>query len=186
MKQLLLTAALTCLLATPAIACVGKTVVVGSLDSPRGRLVAQVLAILINERTGTTVKVTEFADADALHRGLAGGTVDLGVEHPRRALLRLGLDAPADPAAAAEAAKGAYLEKLNLVWMPPLGFGGPEAGDGPGAPVVRKDTIKKFPALPRLIAKTEGLLPDAVLAALEKAGDPARVAREYLREKKLI
>ncbi len=185
MKRLLLTAALSWLLAGPAAACVGKTVVVGSLDSPRGRLVAQVLAILINERTGTTVKVTEFADAEALHRGLAGGSVDLGVEHPRRALARLGLEAPADPAAALEAAKGAYLEKLNLVWMPALGFGGADP-DGQGAPVVRKDTVKKFPALPRLIAKTEGLLPDAVLATLEKAGDPARVAREYLREKKLI
>jgi osmoprotectant transport system substrate-binding protein len=54
------------------------------------------------------------------------------------------------------------------------------------APVARKDTLKKFPALPRLIAKTKGLLPDGVLASLAQTGEPARSARQFLREKKLI
>lgn len=186
MTRLALCLVLSWFLAAPAAACVGKTVVVGAVETPRGQVVAQLIAILINERTGTTVKIAGFPDGEALHRGLAAGDVDIAVEHAQRALGRLGLEAPADPAASLEAAKATYLERLNLIWMPPLGFSGPATDPGPGAPVVRKDTVKKFPALPRLIAKTEGLLPESVLAALAKAGEPAQVAREFLREKKLI
>ncbi|HSH69816.1 MAG TPA: hypothetical protein VK997_07850, partial [Deferrisomatales bacterium] len=68
MRKLLI--ALTLLLASlatvPAAACVGKTLIIGAVETPEGRLVAQVIAILINERTGTTVKIQNFADADAV------------------------------------------------------------------------------------------------------------------------
>ncbi|MDF1553897.1 MAG: glycine betaine ABC transporter substrate-binding protein [Deferrisomatales bacterium] len=182
--------ALTLLLASlatvPATACVGKTLIIGAVETPEGRLVAQVIAILINERTGTTVKIQNFADPDAVHRELSAGDVDIAVEYPARALVRLGRAVPADPKAAYTEAKAAYLEQLNLVWLPPLGFQAPGDHGGAAAPVAQKHTLKKFPALPRLIAKTQDLLPDATLAALVKAGDPALVAREFLREKKLI
>ena len=174
------------LLAPPALACVGKTLVIGADRTPRSRFVAQVLAILINERTGTTVKIAEFTDAEAVHRALASGEADIAVEYASRALSRLGLPAAADAEEALRAARAAYQEKLNLTWLPPLGF--TDSGDGRAvaAPVARKDTLKKFPALPRLIAKTEGVLPDGLLATLAEKGDPARTAREFLRGKKLI
>ena len=174
------------LAAHPAAACVGKTLIIGAEETPQGRLVAQVIAILINERTGTTVKIQSFADADSVHRELTTGDVDIAVEFPARALGRLGKAVPADPEAAYTEAKAAYLEQLNLVWLPPLGFHDPGDHDGSAAPVAQKHTLKKFPALPRLIAKTRDLLPDATLAKLVAAGDPAQTAREFLREKKLI
>ncbi len=172
--------------ALPAGACVGKTLIIGTDETPESRLVAQVIAILINERTGTTVKIQNFPDADAVHRELSTGDVDIAVEYPARALGRLGRAVPADPQAAYTEAKAAYLEQLNLVWLPPLGFGDPGGQGGMAAPVAQKNTLKKFPALPRLIAKTKDLLPDSVLTELVGAGDPAKVAREFLREKKLI
>jgi osmoprotectant transport system substrate-binding protein len=172
------------LFCTPAAACVGRTLVIGGVETPRGQLVAQVIAILINERTGTTVKIMGFPSAEALHRKLATGAVDIAVEHTDRALARLDLEVPTDPEAAYRAAKSAYLKSLNLVWLPPLGFSDQVAGLA--APVARKDTLKKFPALPRLIAKTKDLLPDDVLATLTRAGEPAHSARQFLREKKLI
>jgi osmoprotectant transport system substrate-binding protein len=172
--------------ALPGAACVGKTLIIGAEPTPEGRLVAQVIAILINERTGTTVKIENFADADAVHHELATGDVDIAVEFPSIALERLGLSTPSDPETAYAAAKAAYLEKLNLVWLPPLGYHGQAGEIGTAAPVAQKHTLKKFPALPRLIAKTKDLLPDLTLAKLVKAGDPAQAAREFLREKKLI
>ena len=181
-----LTLLLVSFAALPAEACVGKTLIIGAGPTPEGRLVAQVIAILINERTGTTVKIKNFADADAVHRELTSGDVDIAVEYPARALGRLGRAVPADPDTAYAEAKAAYLEQLNLVWLPPLGFRDPGEHDGIAAPVAQKNTLKKFPALPRLIAKTKDLLPDATLAELVKAGDPAKVAREFLRKKKLI
>ncbi|GAB4283496.1 MAG: lipoprotein [Deferrisomatales bacterium] len=168
----------------PAGACVGKTLVVGAVQSPEGQVVAQVIAILINERTGTTVKIEDFADADTLHEGLTSGRVDIGVEHVGRALGRLQLPVPGDDEEAYRRVKSAYLESLNLVWLPPLGFH--RVGAGLAAPVARKDTLKKFPALPRLIAKTRGLLPDEVLAGLLREEEASRAARQLLRDKKLI
>jgi len=169
-----------------AAACVGKTLVVGAVQTPEGRVVAQILAILINERTGTTVKIADFADPEALHRSLAVGEADIGVEFTGAALTRLGLAASPSADEAYQAVKAAYLERLNLVWLPRLGFSDATAAPGEAAPVARKDTLKKFPALPRLIAKTEGLLSDQVVKGLSGAGEPARTAREFLREKKLI
>jgi osmoprotectant transport system substrate-binding protein len=181
-----LTLLLVSVSALPAAACVGKTLIIGAVETPEGRLVAQVIAILINERTGTTVKIQDFADADTVHRVLTTGEVDIAVEFSARALDRLGKTVPADPQTAYSEAKAAYLEQLNLVWLPPLGFGESGTHDGVAAPVARKQTLKKFPALPRLIAKTRDLLPDATLARLVDAGDPAQAARAFLREKKLI
>ncbi len=181
-----LTLLLVSFAAQPAGACVGKTLIIGADETPESRMVAQVIAILINERTGTTVKIQNFADADAVHRELSTGDVDIAMEYPARALGRLGHAVPADPQDAYTEAKATYLEQLNLVWLPPLGFSGPAAASGIAAPVAQKSTLKKFPALPRLIAKTKDLLPDSVLAELVSAGDPAKVAREFLREKKLI
>lgn len=186
MKRLpLLTLALW-LCASPALACVGKTLVIGADRSARGRFVAQVIAILINERTGTTVKITDFPDTEAVHKGLTGGDVDIAVEYAARALARLGLAKEDSPDAAVKAVKAAYQEKLNLAWLQSLGFTEPGDAKSVAATVVRKDTLKKFPALPRLLAKTEGVLPDALIASLTTSGDPAKAAREFLKGKKLI
>lgn len=186
MKRLPLTLLALWLTASPALACVGKTLVIGSDRSPRGRFVAQVIAILINERTGTTVKISDYPDAEAVHRGLAGGDVDIAVEYSSRALARLGLEEAETSEAGVKSVKSAYQERLNLSWLQPLGYAEPGNPRSVAATVVRKDTVKKFPALPRLLAKTENVLPDSVLAGLASSSDPARSAREFLKGKKLI
>jgi len=170
--------------AAPAGACVGKTLVIGAVGTPEGRVVARVIAILINERTGTTVKISELPDPEAAHRAILDHEVDIVVEAAGRALERLGLPVPGDPQARYREAKRAYLERLNLVWLPPLGFG--TGGSGPAAPVARKDTLRKFPALSRLIAKTRGLLTGPVLAEMVAQEDPVRAARDFLRRRRLI
>lgn len=172
------------LTAGSAWACVGKSLVIGAVAGPEGRVVAQILALLINERTGTTVKIQEYDDAAGAHEAVVRHEVDIVVEAAGEALARLGLEVPEDPAARFDRAKETYLERLNLVWLPPLGYG--EAKAGPAAPVARKDILRKFPALPRLIAKTQNLVTDEVLAVLAADADPQRAAREFLRKEKLI
>lgn len=184
MRRALLALAIFSFCSSAAFACVGKTLVIGSTDSPEARVLSQVIAILINERTGTTVKIQEFPDAEAVHGGLASGAVDIAIDRTDRAISRLSLAAPADSRGAYLAVKAADQEKLNLIWLPPLGP--VQGGAALAAPVVRKDTVKKFPALPRLIAKTEGILSEDVVAALARSGEPAKSARQFLREKKLI
>lgn len=186
MRLLLILGLMVPLLGTPsARACVGKTIVIGAVQSPEGRAVAQVIAILINERTGTTVKITDFPDEDSLHRGLARGDADIAVEHIGPALNRVGLPGAGNADASYQAVKDAYLERLNLVWLPRLGFSSSEP-PGHAAPVARKETLKQFPALPRLIAKTEGILTDDVVRSLAASGEPSKAARGFLRDRKLI
>jgi osmoprotectant transport system substrate-binding protein len=57
------------------------------------------------------------------------------------------------------------------------------------APVVRKDTLKKFPALARLINKLGGAIDASAMQRLEAkaAGENiAAVARQFLKDGQLI
>ena len=60
-------------------ACVGRTLYVGSLDTTEDRVLAQMLVLLINERTGTTVKIRYFDDTEALYSALKEN--DIGVAY---------------------------------------------------------------------------------------------------------
>ena len=86
------------------------------------------------------------------------------------------------------AVRNEYNQTLNLVWLDAFGFSDPK--NGKGAPVARKDTLKKFPALARLINKLGNAISDETMKSLEtsfKKGKPAPdVAREFLKEQKLI
>ena len=86
-----------------------------------------------------------------------------------------------------------YEQRFNLVWLEPWGMTG-HAGRGSAAPtlvapVIRKDTLKKFPALSRLVNKLSGVVDDATLARLVQESEkrPARdVAKQFLKDKRLI
>ena len=51
-------------------ACVGRILYVGSLDTTEDKVLAQMLVLLINERTGTTVKIRYFDNNEALYKAL--------------------------------------------------------------------------------------------------------------------
>jgi len=178
----------------PADACVGKTIVVGALDSPQQQLLANMLAILVGERTGTTVKVVPAASHEAAHQALLKADLDMYVEYTGIGQVQiLGAPAVADQAALYKAVKERYNQELNLVWLEPFGFVDPKLAPAgtvaEAAPVVRKDTLKKFPALARLINKLGGTIDLATMQRLEAGvkGDNAKdVARKFLKENRLI
>ena len=85
-----------------------------------------------------------------------------------------------------------YEERYNLIWLEPWGFDGKAGGGGAVskvAPVVRRDTLKKFPALSRLVNKMAGVLDNQAMELLlaESANEPVRqVTKKFLKQKKLI
>jgi osmoprotectant transport system substrate-binding protein len=99
-----------------------------------------------------------------------------------------------------ETVRREYEQRFNLIWLEPWGMTGkavPATVAGPGgpgvagrvAPVIRKDTLKKFPALSRLVNKLSGMVDNATLARLVQESEkrPAReVAKQFLKEKRLI
>ncbi|HAD05093.1 MAG: hypothetical protein A2091_12560 [Desulfuromonadales bacterium GWD2_61_12] len=180
--------------AAPVRACVGKTLLIGSAGSPQQEILAQMLAILISERTGTTTKVVNLANPAAAHEALLKADLDIQVEYTGVAQAQVLKGAAiADGEALYQAVKTAYNQDLNLVWLAPFGFAemnlAPAGMVAQPAPVVRKDTLKKFPALARLINKLGGTIDAATMQKLEgeaKGKTAPEVARAFLKANKLI
>jgi len=176
-------------------ACVGRKLVLGSVETARPGMVTRILSILIHERTGTTVEVKFFTDRAKLLTAVKKGKVDLYVDYVDSAVERLKVKVPStENVERFKAVKRRFEEELNLIWLKPMGYSGIDADGrslGPASTVVHKDTLKKFPALPRLLEKigTRVVLDDGRLDNLvgkSRSEKPAKVARNYLKEVKLI
>ncbi len=181
------------LMGLPAYACVGKTLVVASTGGVQQELLANMLAQLITERTGTSVKVVAHNSSSEAHQALLKDEVDMYVEYTGVGQLQiLGADPVQDAGELYQQVKKRYNEELNLVWLKPFGFEAQVAGvniPAQAAPVVRKDVLKKFPALARLINKLGGKINPATIARLETEADKRSakdVARHFLKQNRLI
>lgn len=207
MKRMVMAGAAVVLVATmaaafwPAEACVGKTVFLGRMPGREQEILTEIFSWMVSERTGTTIQIKTFADSRATHTALQSAEVDLYLEDQGVALREiLGLAAPANGADQREAVRREYEQRFNLVWLEPWGMtgrpmqvavAGPGGPVSPGfvAPVIRKDTLKKFPALSRLVNKLAGVVDNATLARLVQESEkrPAReVVKSFLKEKRLI
>ena len=190
----LLVAAIALLSSAAVYACVGKTLVVGTTGTIQQDLMAQMLSLLIQERTGTTVKVVKVDSNKAAHEALLKADLDMYIEYTGVGQVDiLQKEAIADAGQLYKAVKATYNEELNLIWLKPFGFENssvtPAGVAAEAAPVVRKDTLKKFPALARLINKLGGRIDAKAIKGLESAasgGDSKKVAREFLRQNRLI
>ncbi len=189
--------AVLCLGSMPARACVGKTLQVGVVARGEERLLTRMLSILINERTGTSIKIREFGAFREAFQAMARNEIDLLLAFAGQGSAEVLDQKRADsPAKAMENVRQTFNQRFNLVWLEPWGPSDDgrflQGADGQplptqAAPLVRKDTLKEFPALARLINKMAGRLDnDRVSALLEKGGDPEKVARDYLKAEKLI
>lgn len=180
---------------SPLECCVGRKLVLGSVESERPGMVTRIISILIHERTGTTVEVKFFPDSAKLLSAVNKGKVDLYVDYVESALDRLKVNDPSMVRPERfKVVKRRFEEELNLIWLKPMGYTGMDLNGkhlGLASTVVRKDTLKTFPALPRLLEKigTKVVLDDAKLDSLvsrAKTEKAAKVARQYLKEVKLI
>jgi osmoprotectant transport system substrate-binding protein len=184
------------LVAWPAVmeACVGKTLYLGRLPGQRQEILSELFVWLVTERTGTTIEVKSFSNSRSSHSALEEAEIDVYLEETLVALTDIlgRADSPDDDTAARQLVRAQYAERFNLVWLEPWGPEG-SVGKGSGAskvaPVVRKDTLKKFPALSRLVNKMAGVVDDAAMERLleESSREPVRdVTKRFLKQKKLI
>jgi osmoprotectant transport system substrate-binding protein len=185
--------------ANPASACVGKTLVIGGVNAPNVMVVSEMLSILITERTGTTVVVKYFDDYKGCYAALKKNEVDIMVDYTGRCYVDvLGMKPEPDEAKVFSTVKESYQREMNLVWLEPFGFSDASVmsqGKGGGtpavaAPIVRKDTLTKFPALPRVINKLAGKLGNDVMARLAtesgQGKNAKKVTRKFLKDNRLI
>ncbi len=183
------------LTALPAQSCVGRILYIGTLDTVDDRLMAEMLVLLINERTGTTVKVRRFDTTDQLYQALAAEKeeerVDIIVEDTGDAGAILGRQSSGDPEQDYLEVKKRYDEERDIIWLNPFGFTTTSAKKGViSAPLVRRDVLTNFPLLPRVLNKLAGAIDDATYAELldsvRRGEKPRNVAKDFLRQRKFI
>lgn len=185
MKQVVLVFFLLCalLVTVPSQACVGKTLFVGMTGASQELLFAEIISQLITERTGTTVKILQFKDSTELYNAIKKGEVGMLVENTDRALQIINRK-EANPRLAYDLVKKEFRKSLNLVWLEPFGT------NQLLAPVISVDTIGHLPALPKLLNKLAGVLNDdsynKLLKSLNSDEKPRKIARDFLKTKKLI
>lgn len=178
-------------------ACVGRTITVGYYDSPDQELVANILAVFIDERTGTTVRLSRFGNRDEAFEAIKRDKVSLYADYSRIVLTRVGGEAPgADRERNIVRLKEVLNGKYNVIWLEPFGYDryfsekGREGNDpGEGGVMLCKDALSRFPALPKLLAKLRGTLDNETMGSLlreAEKSDAKTVARRFLKTRKLI
>lgn len=185
MKHVVISLLLLCAfsLTAPVHACVGKTLFVGITGAPQEMLFAEIVSQLITERTGTTVKILQFKDSTELYNAIKKGEVGVLVESTDRALQIVGRK-ESNSKLAYDLVKKEYRKSLNLVWLDPFG------ATPLLAPVISVDTIGHLPALPKLLNKLAVALNEdsynKLLKSFKSDEKPRRIARDFLKAKKLI
>jgi osmoprotectant transport system substrate-binding protein len=179
-------------LSPKADACVGKVLHIGVMDSSEGRVLAEMLSSLINERTGSSVAIQFYKNVQELYEAVKVKQVDISIENTTRALHVLNRPAEGNADKDYEVVKATYEKEKGLVWLKPFGFlhGNGSAAPSYTAALLRVEILNNFPALPRVIGKLGSSLNDEMYARLiksvESGEQPKKAARDFLKSKKLI
>jgi osmoprotectant transport system substrate-binding protein len=180
------------LFSAQSFACVGKTLIIGAVNSPNDRLLAQMMSVIITERTGTTVNVEYFEDHKQLFEAVKKREINIFTENTGRALQLLEKEADSDKDLIYKVVKDEFKSQYHLVLLKPFGTMQTAAGDKSfvDVPVIASGVLIDYPALPRVLNKLKGIAQDKnyvkLLAAVESGDKPNQVARDFLKKKRFI
>lgn len=176
--------------------CVGRLLVIAVGDSADQAMMGEMLSVLINERTGTTVNILPLDGLEKCHEAVLKGKANIYINY-----IGMGQDAGGaevnDPQKIYTLVRQAYQEKYGMVWLKPFGFEGPfqinsqteRINSSLAAPISTKEVLRKFPVLDRVINKLAGRIDDRTLDELVRKTTDAGVkdvVTEFLRGQKLI
>jgi glycine betaine/choline ABC-type transport system substrate-binding protein len=177
-------------------ACVGRILYVGAMETVESKTMAEMLVLLINERTGTNVKIRYFADNNKLYQAFQsqdeGARIDIIIENSADAMAYLKKKRFADLDQEYLEVKKIYEKELNVIWLKPFGFRNYKGQDNQSisAPLIRNDVLTNYPLLPRILTKLSGAIDEQTfteMIAKVKSGDKAKnVVKDFLRAKKFI
>lgn len=196
LSRILLTVLIILLAIVPVSrACVGRILYIGAIDTPESKLMAELLVTLINERTGTNVKIRFTNNRDDLYAAFKthdeNSRIDIIVENTADAMAHLRKARLGNADQEYAEIKKLYEKELEVVWLTPFGF---KNGSGPAqalsAPLIRQDVLTNFPLLPRILNKLSAAIDtetyNDLLSKIKGGGKPKNVAKDFLRERKFI
>lgn len=175
-------------------ACVGRTIYIGYYPSEQEQVImSRILTVFIDERTGTTVKLVKLKSRDEAYDLLRRNRVSILVDYAGNLLKAYGRKTGEElPLSDFPEVKGKVARALGAVIVGAPGFDSAVSGRGEnlGRAVIllSRKMLSRFPAMPRLLRKLRGTLPnESLVRLLEEGGDKAeKVARSFLKKRKLI
>lgn len=185
-------------LVVPGQSCVGRILTLSVDDSIEQKLMGQLLATYVTERTGTTVNITTALSGIPNEEQIKQGKADIFLNY-----LNVGLTSVegAEPDTEVQEAYGLvkqhYMDTFNMVWLKPLGYKGPllspESANTNGAslaiPITTTEVLNRFPVLDRVINKLGGRIDERTLQQLMKAAETDEIAvvvKNFLKDQNLI
>jgi glycine betaine/choline ABC-type transport system substrate-binding protein len=176
-------------------ACVGRILYIGAVDTPESKLMAELLVTLINERTGTNVKIRFTNNRNDLYTAFKthdeNSRVDIIVENTADAMAHFQKSRLGNSEQDYAEAKKLYEKELEVVWLTPFGFkSGSGASQALSAPLIRQDVLTNFPLLPRILNKLSSAIDtktyNDLMNKINSGGKPKNVAKDFLKERKFI
>jgi len=178
--------------------CVGRILTLAITHDPDQETMGKVLAIFINERTGTTVEVKYGSDLKECQAMVKKGDVNLFINY-----LAYGAQESRVSNEAANSqemyslVKEYYLHKYQMVWLRPFGYKGPVSGKTEAASespslavtVTTRKVLDRFPILDRVINKLSGKIDDRAMSELireSENGTNEAVVKKFLKDRNLI
>jgi glycine betaine/choline ABC-type transport system substrate-binding protein len=171
-------------------ACVGRILNIGIVDTLNEKLLSELVSVLINERTGTTVNVKIFNSREEIYNAVKRGEIGIVVENTDEALKLMGLSKSGDMNTDYDVSKREFRQRRNLIWLKPFGSIPDNKTLKHYSAVISEDVLINFPALPRVINKLKGVTLDRgfdkVIKSVRSGKKTRRAAKDYLKKKKLI
>jgi len=101
----------------------GRRIVVGSKDFTESRILAELVAQIVEANTGIKVVQASELSGDLCHRNLVSGQIDGYVEYTGTAFTAILKHKPiSDPREVYDQVKRDYQSLFNVEWLEPLGF----------------------------------------------------------------
>ena len=185
------------LFTAPAYGCVGRILNISIHDTPEQRVVGQLLATYITERTGTTVNLIIAKDGVSPEDQVKDCKAEIYLNYLDQGLAEIDPGKKdVDPQEAYGLVKRSFFDKFQMVWLKPLGYKGPLASNttdqktGSLAVVVTtQQVLDRFPVLDRVINKLSGRIDmQTVQKLIQESEGKASVAvvKSYLKDQNLI
>ena len=184
------------LFAGSSYSCVGRLLVLAVGDTPDQVVMAEMLSLLVNERTGTSVELVKPGNLEACKEAVKQDKAQIFFNYVGVAQAEMGeVTDNGNTQEIYNKVRQHYLDTYDMVWLKPFGFSGPmdqnsKVENGSMiAPVSTSEVLKRFPVLDRVINKLKNKVDDKTIADLvekSKDKDVKEVVKDFLKSKKMI
>ncbi len=176
--------------------CVGRVLNVAIYDTIDQNILGQMLAVFINERTGTTIELKKAATPEECFELIKKGDADIFIGYIGSPIAK---DAKKLVGSSTDETyslvKQYYRAQYGMVILKPFGYKGPvkESGPVPGAslavPITTRKVLDRFPILDRVINKLSDKIDDDTLKILieefkKESGE--QVVKNFLKKRNMI